>query len=182
MHRSVDGNMGVAPTGMTNRVNLAGTVSDGGVHDTNGNVSSWSSTSPAAGETSSGYVTFTLELIDTTWIPIAVTSVPVPPGMDGCLLTAIGGGGGGGTAVGASFSASYGAGGGGGGGSVNAQKVPASFFGSTYSTTIGAQVTAATNGNSSILTSGTNNVTAGGGAKASTARQPSPERAARAAP
>ena len=63
-HRSVDGAVGTAPTGMTNRTNLAGATADAGSHDTNGGVASWPAGRTAAyGGTSSGWVAITAEIM-----------------------------------------------------------------------------------------------------------------------
>src|SRR6185295_9203658 len=62
-HRSMDGAVATAPTGMTNRSSLAGATADAGAHDTNGGVASWPTGRTAAyGGTSSGWVAITAEI------------------------------------------------------------------------------------------------------------------------
>lgn len=60
-HRSTNTTIDVAPTGMTNRDSQI-TTGEVGVHDTNGGVSSWSSTNESVGGTSSGWGCYTVEL------------------------------------------------------------------------------------------------------------------------
>lgn len=65
-HRSTNGTL-PAPTGMVNRVQVAGATNDMAVHDTNGGIASWADngggTAPVTGETSSGYTTEIWELL-----------------------------------------------------------------------------------------------------------------------
>lgn len=62
-HRSTNTALENAPSGMTNRhTNVTGT-DEGAIHDTNGGVSSWSSTGVSVGGSSSGWRTHTIELV-----------------------------------------------------------------------------------------------------------------------
>lgn len=63
-HRSVNGSVATAPTGMTNRNSLEGTTSDGAVHDTNGGVASWSARTVVTTETASGFYVARIELVE----------------------------------------------------------------------------------------------------------------------
>lgn len=62
-HRSVNGSLATPPTGMVNRCVQEGATNDLAGHDSNGGLSSWSSTNVSTAETSSGYVTFVVEII-----------------------------------------------------------------------------------------------------------------------
>lgn len=62
-HRSVDEDIEVAPTGMTNRADGVDAVAEGAGHDTNGGVASWSSTNRTATGTASGWQTYLVELL-----------------------------------------------------------------------------------------------------------------------
>lgn len=64
-HRSVDTNLQNAPTGMTNRATSVDATDEVAGHDTNGGVSSWSSTNVSAGGTASGYRSYVLEITST---------------------------------------------------------------------------------------------------------------------
>lgn len=76
-HRSVNGNLALAPTGMVNRVSQAGATADAAGFDTNGGVSSWSSQNVATGETASGYISIVVELIS------AASVIPPAPTITG---------------------------------------------------------------------------------------------------
>jgi hypothetical protein len=62
-HRSTNGSMGTAPTGMTQRANREGATADAAGFDTNGGVTSWSTQNVASGETASGYITCVVEVL-----------------------------------------------------------------------------------------------------------------------
>jgi hypothetical protein len=62
-HRSVDENIEVAPTGMTNRSDGVDATAEAAGHDTNGGVASWSSTNRTASGTASGWVSYVVELL-----------------------------------------------------------------------------------------------------------------------
>jgi hypothetical protein len=61
-HRSVDTSLQTAPSGMTNRSNVVDATDEAAGHDTNGTVSSWSSTSVTQGGTASGWNAITAEI------------------------------------------------------------------------------------------------------------------------
>lgn len=63
-HRSVDTNVQNAPSGMTNVNSVLDATDELAVHDTNGTVTSWSSTNVSVGGTSSGWRSAVVELID----------------------------------------------------------------------------------------------------------------------
>lgn len=62
-HRSTNTTIETPPTGMTNRADLVGGSDEVVGHDTNGGVSSWSSTNVSVGGTSSGWASVTFELV-----------------------------------------------------------------------------------------------------------------------
>lgn len=65
-HRSTNGTL-PAPTGMTNRVQVAGATNDVAMHDTNGGITTWAAngggTAPVTGETASGWSTIVYEML-----------------------------------------------------------------------------------------------------------------------
>lgn len=63
-HRSIDTNVQNAPSGMTNVNSVLDATDELAVHDTNGTVSSWSSTNVSVGGTSSGWRSCVVELVD----------------------------------------------------------------------------------------------------------------------
>lgn len=63
-HRSTDTAVETAPSGMTNRQATNNTTAEAACHDTNGAVSSWSSTNVSAGGTSSGYRSRVVEIME----------------------------------------------------------------------------------------------------------------------
>ncbi len=62
-HRSVNVTTETAPGAMSNRQNGVDATAEASGHDTNGGVSSWSSTNVAASGTASGWVSRTVELL-----------------------------------------------------------------------------------------------------------------------
>jgi hypothetical protein len=73
-HRSINGSMGTAPTGMTQRANREGATADAAGFDTNGGVTSWSSQNVASGETASGYITCVVEVLSLSTAGIVLDS------------------------------------------------------------------------------------------------------------
>lgn len=63
-HRSVNTSLETPPTGMVNRAPVVDATDEAAGHDTNGTVSSWSSTSVAVGGTASGWMTRVVEIRD----------------------------------------------------------------------------------------------------------------------
>jgi len=61
-HRSINVALETPPTGMTNRVTVVDATDEAASHDTNGGVSSWSSTGVTGGGTASGWRTVVVEL------------------------------------------------------------------------------------------------------------------------
>jgi hypothetical protein len=61
-HRSINVALETPPTGMTNRITVVDATDEAAAHDTNGGVSSWSSTGVTGGGTSSGWRTVVVEL------------------------------------------------------------------------------------------------------------------------
>lgn len=54
-HRATDGTITTAPSGMSNVTSVSDATDQAAVHDTNGTVTGWSTTSASIGGTSSGY-------------------------------------------------------------------------------------------------------------------------------
>lgn len=167
VHRDNTGDMGTAPSGMTNRANVAGGQTDAAGHDTNGGVASWSSQNISYGGASSDWRTYVVEILPDTLTDIeniSLSSVTVPAGKAGCWVTLIGGGGAGDSPGGGGTSG----GGGGGGGRVDRLFVPASSLGSSYSVNVGnGGATATASGTASTFSSGSVSLSAGGGSGAS---------------
>lgn len=65
-HRSVDTNVQNPPTGMSNVNSVLDATDELGVHDTNGTVSSWSSTNVSVGGTTLGWRSAVVELVNKT--------------------------------------------------------------------------------------------------------------------
>ena len=65
-HRSTNVAIETAPTGMTNRISVSDATDEAALHDTNGGVSSRSSTNASVGGTASGYRSITVELLNAT--------------------------------------------------------------------------------------------------------------------
>jgi hypothetical protein len=61
-HRAVDGTITTAPSGMTNVTSVTDATDQAALHDTNGTVSGWSTTSASLGGTSSGYRARVIEI------------------------------------------------------------------------------------------------------------------------
>lgn len=61
-HRQTDGTVTTAPSGMTNRTSVSDATDQAALHDTNGGVSGWSTTSASIGGTASGYRARVIEL------------------------------------------------------------------------------------------------------------------------
>lgn len=64
-HRSTNTNLQNAPSGMTNRANTQDATDEASGHDTNGPVTTWTSTNVAVGGTSSGWVSVVVEIWST---------------------------------------------------------------------------------------------------------------------
>lgn len=176
-HQSTNDTMGTAPSGMTNRENLAGTTADAAGHDTNGSVGSWSNTNVVTSATATGnYISFVVEIVPSSHFVVntnVTAGTTVPTGVSGCYVTLIGGGASGASGAtrnGTTRPSGYGGGGGGGGAAIIQAFVPSASLGSTYQVTVGTGGTAPTatsqngnSGNSSQFISGSTTITAGGG-------------------
>lgn len=62
-HRSTNTSLETPPSGMSNRASVVDATDEAAGHDTNGGVSGWSTTTVSAEGTSSGYRTYTIELL-----------------------------------------------------------------------------------------------------------------------
>lgn len=81
-HRSVNTDLEVAFTGMTNRANGVDATAEASLHDTNGGVASWSSTNRTITGTASGWVSRTVELLALpTQTPGEIIICPMLPPM-----------------------------------------------------------------------------------------------------
>lgn len=91
-HRNTAGDMGVAPAGMVNTVNVAGSGQDFASHATAAGVASWSSQTATTGEGASGYSSFVVELLPSAWKGIigantsVAATVAIPPHAPGDLI------------------------------------------------------------------------------------------------
>lgn len=70
-HRSIDSDIEVAPTGLTNRTSVVGgAAGEWALHDSNGNLSAWASTNyTLTTGTSGGHRTFMFELSESDYLP-----------------------------------------------------------------------------------------------------------------
>lgn len=63
-HRATDTTITNAPSGMMNQASVSDATDQAAMHTTNGGVSSWSTTTVSIGGTSSGWRTYTLEIVE----------------------------------------------------------------------------------------------------------------------
>jgi hypothetical protein len=175
-HRSVNGSMLGAPTGLTNIGGLQGVNSDYGIHEGAG-ITSFGGSAVASGETASGYIVAAVEILPAATMSFLVgnnglpnlSGLPVPPGKD-ALVTVRGGGAGGGAANRPS-SGGWGGGGGGGGGYVKNGRLPAHSLSTTWALSRGTAgnggagngLNTGIAGGPSSFTSGSSSVTGNGG-------------------
>jgi hypothetical protein len=75
-HRSINTALETPPTGMTNRADYLDAIDEAVLHDTNGGVTGWSSTSVSAGGTAAIYRAHVFELIAASGSPYTLTASP----------------------------------------------------------------------------------------------------------
>ena len=63
-HRSVNTSLQTPPTGMVNRATVVDATDEAAGHDTNGGVTSWTSTNVSVGGTASGWISYTVEITE----------------------------------------------------------------------------------------------------------------------
>ena len=73
-HRQTDGTITTAPSGMSNVTSVSDATDQAAVHDTNGTVTGWSSTSASIGGTASGY---RARVVEIRAEPVAGTSMSI---------------------------------------------------------------------------------------------------------
>ncbi|ASZ74686.1 hypothetical protein KHO57_gp218 [Mycobacterium phage Phabba] len=175
-HRSVNSAQGMRtpPAGMVNIGGLDGATSDYGIHEA-ANVNTFAGGSVASGETASGYVTASIEILPINTMSFLVnvanlTGLPTPSDRD-ALISIRGAGGTGGSSKLSASGNGRGAAGGGGGAWIKNVRIPAAALSPTWSLVRGISPTPPVGnsglvgnaGGDSYFMSGSNYAIAGGG-------------------